>query len=85
MDAERKLRDEAVRMRILDLYDTWRQEDEPEFTAEGLQEQLELTFVRLDTTAPIILSYGLNDVFGGHSVDVTVDEQLRVTGVSLVG
>jgi hypothetical protein len=85
MAAERKLLHEAVRARILDLYNAWRQEDEPELTAEGLEKQLQLTFVRLDAIAPLVLSYWPGDVFGGHCVDMTVDEQLRVTGVGLVG
>lgn len=85
MDAERRILHEAVRARVLDLYDAWRQEDEPRLTAEGLEGQLELTFIRLDTVAPVVLSYWAGEVFGGHSVDVTVDEKLRVTGVGLVG
>lgn len=85
MDSERRILHEAVRMKVLDLHDAWRQADEPALTAEGLEEQLELTFVRLDTVAPVVLSYWPGDMFGGHSVDVTVDEQLRVTGVGLAG
>jgi hypothetical protein len=85
MDAERKILHEAVQVRVLDLHDAWRQEDEPRLTAEGLEEQLELTFVRLDSVAPLVMSYWPGEVFGGHSVDVTVDDQLRVTGVTLVG
>jgi len=85
MDAERRILHEAVRGRVLDLHDAWGREDEPRLTAEGLEERLELTFVRLDTVAPVVLSYWPGDLFGGHSVDVTVDEKLRVTGVGLVG
>ena len=85
MDAERRILHEAVRGRMLDLYDAWRQEGEPELSAAGLEERLELTFVRLDTVSPIVLSYWPAEVFGGHSVDVMVDERLRVTGVGLVG
>src|SRR4051812_39466702 len=85
MDAERRIRHEAVAGWVLELRDAWLQVDEPAVTAEELEEQLELTFVRIDTVAPVVLSYWPGDVFGGHAVDVTVDEQLRVTGVGLVG
>jgi hypothetical protein len=39
----------------------------------------------LDSVAPVVLSYGVGDVFGGHCVDVTLDDQWRVAGVTLVG
>jgi hypothetical protein len=82
------VRREAVRKRILELYDHWRNEDEPRLTAEELADGLDLTFIRFDTVVPVTLSYALgerNDVFGGHAVDVRVDEHLRVTAVSLAG
>src|SRR4051812_6822640 len=85
MDAERRILHDGVRTKVLELHDAWRQDDESALTAEELEEQLELTFVRIDTIAPVVLSYYPGDMFGGHSVDVTVDEQLRVTGVGLVG
>jgi hypothetical protein len=95
MDAERRIRGEAVKMKVLDLYEHWRREDEPQLTAAQLEEKLDLTFVRLDTVAPVIMSYVLDDlcggqsvlddVFGGHSVDVEVDEKLQVASVHLSG
>jgi hypothetical protein len=85
MNAEREILEEAVPKRLLDLYETWRQEGETELTAKELQDQLELIVVRIDTVIPITYSYDLGDVFGGHSVDVKVDKQLQVTGVNLVG
>lgn len=85
MDAERRIRHEVVRGWVLALHDAWRQEDEPAPTAEELEERLELTFVRLDTVCPVVLSYWPGEVFGGHSLDGTVDERLQVAGVGLVG
>jgi hypothetical protein len=85
MNAERELLQKAIKEKLLDLYETWRQEDEPKLTAEELQDQLELTFVRIDTVIPITLSYDLGDVFGGHSVDVEVDRQLQFVRANLVG
>ena len=67
--------------------DERRQEDEPVLSAEELAERLELVTVRIDT-AKLKLGYivgGLEDVFGGHCIDVRVDESLTVTGVGLVG
>jgi hypothetical protein len=85
MDAERQVLDEAIRRRILDLYEAWRQTDEPQLTAGELKDRLEFTFVRIDTVGPITLSYLLGDVFGGHSVDVRVNEECQVVDVGLVG
>lgn len=85
MNAERQLLQEAIKDKLFDLYETWRQENEPKLTAEELQDQLELIFVRIDTVIPITLSYDLGDLFGGHSVDVEVDRQLQFAGVNLVG
>jgi hypothetical protein len=85
MDAGRRILHDAFRTKVFDLRDAWRQNDEPALTAEELAEQLELTFVRIDTIAPVVPSYWPGDMFGGHCVDVTVDEGLRMTGVGLVG
>jgi hypothetical protein len=85
MDAERQILQDAIQSKLLDLYEAWRQQNEPEMTAEELKNELELTFIRIDTIIPITLNYWLGDVFGGHSVDVKVDETCRVTGVNLVG
>ncbi len=85
MEAERELLREAVNTKLLDLYETWRQEDEPKLTAEELKDRLVLTFVRIDTIIPITLSYDLGDVFGEHSVDVNVDSRWQIKGVDLVG
>jgi len=85
IDAERRILADAVQSKLLDLYDHWRQEGDPALSPDELKERLDLSFVRLDTVAPVILSYGLGDVFGGHCVDVRVDEHLQVRGVDLVG
>jgi hypothetical protein len=85
LDAERDILQDAIQKGVLSLYEKWRQEHEPELTAEELMNQLDLVFVRLDTIAPITFSYGLGDVFGGHSLDVTVNEKLQVIGVHLAG
>jgi hypothetical protein len=85
LNAERVILQEALPKGVLALYEKWRQADEPVLTAEELTNQLDLVFVRLDTIGPITLSYGLGDVFGGHSLDVTVNEQLQVVGVHLAG
>ena len=85
LDAEPEILQEAVQKKISDLYELWRQVGEPKLTAEELTDRLELTFVRIDPVVPITLSYVLGDVFGGHSVDVQVNERLRVRGVNLTG
>jgi hypothetical protein len=85
MDAEPEILQEAIQQKILDLYETWRQVGEPELTAAELTAQLDLTFVRIDTVVPITLSYVLGDVFGGHSVDVQLNERLQVREVNLAG
>ena len=79
MDSERDILREVIKQRLLFLYDVWRQEGDPELTAEELQDQLNLTCVRIETDSPIItLGYELGDFFGGHTVDVKVNEQLQV-------
>jgi hypothetical protein len=85
MEAERMVLAEAVRQRILELYEHWRQEDEPKLTAEELKDRLELIQVRVDAGDDITLSYVLGDVFGGHSVQVMLNEQLQVQKINLVG
>src|ERR1043166_7020768 len=85
VNAERGLLQEAIKEKLLDLCEMWRKDDEHKLTAEELLDQLQLTFVRIDTVIPITLSYDLGDVFGGHSVDVEVDRQLQFVGVNLVG
>ena len=73
---------------ILDLYRHWRQGDDPEWTAEELTTQLEPTFLRIDTIVPVTVSYSLgerNEMFGGHAVDVELNNQLVVERVNLAG
>ena len=57
MAAEREILQEAIQKGLLNLYDKWRQADEPELTAEDLKNQCDLTFVRIDTVTPTTLSY----------------------------
>jgi hypothetical protein len=83
--AEESVRENAVDTNILEIYETWRHEPEPMLTAQQLARRLELTWVRIDSAVPVTLSYALGDVFGGHTVDVAVDEHLRIKGVDLVG
>jgi len=85
MAAEREILHEAIQKGLLDLYDEWRRAGEPKLTAEELQNQLDLTFVCIDTVIPITLGYGLGDVFGGNSVNVKVNDKLRVRSVDLDG
>ena len=85
MEAEQEILGQAIESGLLDLYNQWRQEDERQMTPEEVKNQLALTFVRIDTVTPITLSYDAGDRFGGHSVDVKVDERFQATGVTLVG
>lgn len=89
MGAEPRIRGVAAEQKVLELYECWRNEDEPILTARELAERLELVTVRIGTVVPISLGYivgdGLEDVFGGHGLDVRVDESLGVTDVGLVG
>jgi hypothetical protein len=84
-DAKERILRQAVDSKVFELYETWRNERERNLTVGGLIKELELMFIRIDTSVPITLSYALGDVFGGHAVDVTVNEDLKVVGVSLTG
>ena len=88
--AEPRIRREAAVAKdgILDLYRHWRDADDPELTAEGLASRLEPVFLRIDTVVPVILSYALgerNEVFGGHAIDVELNDKLEIKAVNLVG
>jgi hypothetical protein len=67
--------------------DVWRQSDEPVLTADELVSQLTFTFIQVSPAAAcaVILSYDAGELFGGHSVDVELDSELRYLGVHLIG
>jgi hypothetical protein len=88
MRAERQVLRTAVQKELLELYnDTWRQSDEPELTTDEFMSRLGFTFIqiRTDFKSVVILSYGAGDLFGGHSVDVELDNELRHLNVDLIG
>jgi hypothetical protein len=85
MEAEREILGQAIENGLLDLYNEWRREDERQMTPQEVKNQLALTFIRIDTITPITLSYDAGDRFGGHSVDVKVNERFQAAEVTLVG
>jgi len=85
--SERRILRDAVRLELLELYnDVWVQ-DETALTAGQLIEQLEFQFLAItpDSDPPVVLGYDAGDLFGGHTVDVEVDDKLKVVGTNLVG
>lgn len=86
--AERRLLRTAVGKELLELYnDTWRRSDEPELTADEFISRLKFAYVaiRPDWDTAVVLSYNAGELFGGHSVDVELDSQLRYLDVNLIG
>lgn len=85
--AEPRILRTAIREELLELYnETWAVEL-PRLTAKQLAARLTLAFLKLwpDGPVPITLGYEAGDLFGGHSVDVEVDENLRFLDIDLVG
>jgi hypothetical protein len=88
MRAERQLLRTAVRSELPELYnDTWRQANEPELTAAELVSRLVFTFIQVSPTAEcaVILSCDARELFGGYSVDVELDSEVRYLDVNLIG
>jgi hypothetical protein len=86
--AERQLLRTATAHELLELHnDTWRRSDEPELAADEFMSRLEFTFIKIrpDWERAVVLSYHAGALFGGHSVDVEVDGELRFLGIDLVG
>src|SRR5437764_2917 len=78
MRAERQLLRTAVENKLLELYnDAWRQSGEPKLTGDELTSRLTFTFVKIrpDEDFAVILSYYAGDLFGGHAVDVELDQE----------
>lgn len=87
-DNERRVLAEAMRAKLLELYnDTWREADDPVLTAEGLTALLEWTLLRVSTSdlVPVEFSYHAGELFGGHGVSVAVDAELRLRDIHLPG
>ena len=86
LKAEPRLRRQAIRAELLDLYnDTWRQAAEPVLSDGELASRLELTLVDVGTVVPVTLHYEAGELFGGHGVAVELDERLRFDGLDLRG
>lgn len=88
IDNERRVLGDAVRAELLDLYnETWRQDDEPELTADELAARLtwELLAISASDVAPIEFGYEAGELFGRHSVTVEVSEELEFQDVDLRG
>ena len=87
LDNERRILREALRAQLLKLYnDGWRQEDEPELSAEALANRLGWSMLAITASdLPIELTYNPGDLFGGHTVVVEVDAQLRFRDAYLWG
>jgi hypothetical protein len=85
---ERRVLRAALRAELLELYnDTWRREGEPVLSAKGLADRLKwsLLVVSAGDVAPVEFGYEAGGLFGGHSVTVEVDEDLRFSDIDLRG
>jgi hypothetical protein len=85
---ERRVLRAALRAELLELYnDTWRREGEPVLSAKGLADRLQwsLLVVSAGDVVPVEFGYEAGGLFGGHSVTVEVDEDLRFSDIDLRG
>ena len=88
LGTEQRILRDAIRAELLELYnDIWQQGDEPELTADELMSRLEWTLLDISASpiVPVTFSYDAGDLFGGHSVAVKVDGELRFRDIDLRG
>ena len=88
MANERRVLADAMQAELLELYnDTWRQEDEPELSADELTARLDwqLLSVSDSDVVPVEFSYDAGELFGHHGVTVEVDESLAFRDIDLRG
>jgi hypothetical protein len=79
---------DAMQAELLELYnDTWRQDDEPELSAEELTKRLnwQLLTVSANDIVPVEFSYDAGHLFGDHGVTIEVDESLDFRDIDLRG
>jgi hypothetical protein len=87
MEHQQACLDEAIHSHVLRLYnDNWRQDDLPVLNSAEFEARLELQFLQLSTSRVVPITYGYDpgELFGGHSVWVEVDAELRFCGAHLV-
>jgi hypothetical protein len=83
--AERRILRDAIREKLLELYnDVWRQ-GEPKLTEKRLMDRLGLSLIDIDTVVPLTIWYEAGALFGGHSVAVEIDDELQFQDVDLRG
>jgi hypothetical protein len=87
LNNERRILREAIQTVLLALCNDWRQDDEPELTADELAEHLQWQLLEIsDSEAyPVELRYGDGGLFGGHTVVVQLDAELRLSDSYLWG
>ena len=88
MANERRVLADAMQAELLELYNnTWRQEDEPELSAEELAGRLEWQLLDISSSdiVPVEFSYDAGELFGCHGVTVEVDESLAFRDIDLRG
>jgi hypothetical protein len=85
MDGQPGIIRQAVERGVVELYSNWLDRGEPVPTPAEMANLLHCTAVRIGAATPVTLTFRFRDVFGRHSVAVEVDDQLRVTRMSLDG
>lgn len=85
---ERRLFREAIQSYLLELYNEgWRQDDDPVLSADEFAGQLEWQFLEISDSevVPVDFGYDAGDLFGGHTVTVELDKELKYRGAHLIG
>ncbi len=85
---EQRMLGDSIRAELLEMYnDTWRQGDEPALSEDELTMRLEWTLLTVSASeiVPVEFGYHAGELFGGHSVAVEVDAELRYRDVDLRG
>jgi hypothetical protein len=88
LGAQPQILRDALQSELLELYnDVWREPTEPELTAEELAGRLAWSTVEVSASdlAPVVFGYEAADLFGGHTLAIEVDSELRFRDVDLQG
>jgi hypothetical protein len=86
---ERRILHEAVEAYLYELYQDWRQEYDPDLSAEEFEDLLEWEFLEISDSdlVPVELGYhdAGHDFFGGHVIIVELDAELKYRCAHLLG
>ncbi|TLY49526.1 MAG: DUF2262 domain-containing protein, partial [Gammaproteobacteria bacterium] len=64
---------------------TWLEEDETDYTEEGLLERITPQSIHFGESGRITFWHAGGDLFGNHDIEVRADEERGVTEVGLAG